>query len=194
MFLCHAVKDVSKCDYDGEGISISLTILILYVVFFALRLRTLVISIQNEKRLKSNQAVEFGKRNSFVLAALHILFYLTAIVESWRRGAHFDSISVIGIVLFVFAYVILCWVIIQLRDIWTLKIYVAKDHKINKSFLFKYFRHPNYLLNIIPELIGIGLLCHAWYAMMVLLPLYAISLIVRIVQEEKVMKVHFEEF
>ena len=189
----YIARDVSKRD-DREGISITLTILILFVLFFALRLVTLFLSIRNEKRLKSNHAVEFGKRNSLVLGALHVIFYLAAIAESWEQGASFNSISVIGVVLFGFSYIILCWVIIQLRDIWTLKIYIAKDHKINKNFLFKYFRHPNYFLNIIPELIGIGLLCHAWYAMLVLLPFYAIVLIVRIVQEERVMQAHFKEF
>lgn len=172
----------------------SLVILILFLLFFILRMGTLAVSIQNEKRLKDQGAVEFGKQNSFALAVLHIIFYIAAIFESLIRGAHFDGWSVAGVILFGFSYLVLLFVIYQLRQIWTVKLYILKEQPINKSFLFKYIRHPNYFLNIVPELFGIGFLCHAWYSMAVLLPLYAIPFIVRIVQEEKVMKAHFVDF
>ncbi|HET7577656.1 MAG TPA: isoprenylcysteine carboxylmethyltransferase family protein [Bacillales bacterium] len=171
-----------------------MTILLLFLLFFILRMGTLMVSIQNEKRLKGRGAVEFGKQNSLVLAVLHVIFYIAAIVESLIRGARFDGWSVAGIILFSFSYLVLLLVIYQLRQIWTVKLYILKEQQINKSFLFKYVRHPNYFLNIVPELIGIGFLCHAWYSMDLLLPLYAIPFIVRIVQEEKVMKAHFADF
>ena len=42
--------------------------------------------------------------------------------------------------------------------------------------------------------IGIGLLTKAWTTMLVLLPLYAVVMVVRIVQEERVMRQNFVGF
>lgn len=75
-----------------------------------------------------------------------------------------------------------------------MKLMITPEQKINKSFIFKYFRHPNYFLNIIPELISIALICQAWFTLFVGLPLYLILLAIRIVQEEKLMKAHFDNY
>ena len=62
---------------------------------------------------------------------------------------------------------------------------------IKHSWLFKTFRHPNYFLNIIPELIGIALLCQAWYVLLIGLPIYLLVLFKRIRQEEQAMATLF---
>ena len=87
-----------------------------------------------------------------------------------------------------FAYAMLFYVIYKLHDVWTVKLYIIPDHRIEKSFLFRTVRHPNYYLNIIPELIGIALLCNAWYTLLIGLPIYACLLAIRIRQEERAMK------
>jgi len=87
------------------------------------------------------------------------------------------------------------WIVIySLGDRWTVKLIIAPGQAINKSFMFKYFRHPNYFLNILPELVSIALICQAWYTLLIGLPLYLIPLTIRIVQEEKVMKTHFSNY
>lgn len=163
------------------------TVLLLLTLFFVLRLFTLFISLANEARLKREGAVQFGKLNSLVLTLLHVLFYVSSACEAWIGKVQLDDTGYIGIGLFLFSYVMLLYVIYELRKVWTVKLYIAKNHEINRSFLFRYVKHPNYFLNIIPELAGIGLLCHAWTTMIVILPFYAISLCVRIRQEEHVM-------
>lgn len=82
----------------------------------------------------------------------------------------------------------LFYVIYALREVWTVKIFIVPNHKIVKSFLFRTVRHPNYFLNVIPEIIGVTLLCNAWKTMMFVLPVYLVILIIRIYQEEKAMK------
>lgn len=84
-----------------------------------------------------------------------------------------------------FAYAMLFYVIYKLHDVWTVKLYIIPDHRIEKSFLFRTVRHPNYYLNIIPELIGVALLCNAWYTLLIGLPIYACLLAIRIRQEEE---------
>ena len=57
----------------------SVVIAILFLLFFCLRLVTLALSINNEKRLKQAGAREYGRLNSRILALLHVVFYLGAL-------------------------------------------------------------------------------------------------------------------
>ena len=79
-------------------------------------------------------------------------------------------------------------VIRTLGGIWTLKLFILPNHPIIKSGLYKVTKHPNYFLNIVPELIGVLLLTHATYTTILLIP-YAYFLYVRIKQEERLMKI-----
>lgn len=165
-----------------------LHIVIVFVAFFALRLVSLSYSIRNEKIIQSKGGVQYGKTNSLVLTLAHLAFYFSALYEAYATGAMLDSISMLGVGVMAFAYAVLFYVIYKLRDIWTVKLYIVPNQRIETSFLFKTVRHPNYFLNIIPELVGTALLCHAWYTLAIGLPLYLIPLFVRIRQEEEAMK------
>ncbi|ATA88414.1 hypothetical protein CGC58_00890 [Capnocytophaga stomatis] len=164
-------------------------VIIIFVCFFVLRLVSLGISIKNEKRIKEMGGIQYGKFNSMLLTFAHVSFYFLCLFEA-IRNEHFslDFTSKIGVALLVFAYLMLFYVIYQLKEIWTLKIYILPNHKINKSFLFKWVKHPNYFLNILPELVGIALLCKAYTTLCVMLPIYAVVLAIRIRQEEAAMK------
>lgn len=175
----------------AQGIGI-----VFYIVFVS-RLYTVLLSARNERKLKKMGAVEFGKTNSLVLVAAHVLYYLACMAEGFGKGAFFaDNISLIGIGLYVFSITILYYVIYLIRHVWTVKLIVAPKnyHTLNASFLFRYVRHPNYFLNVIPELISTALVFHAWYTLAIGGTLYLIPLISRIIQEEKVMKEHFESY
>jgi isoprenylcysteine carboxyl methyltransferase (ICMT) family protein YpbQ len=170
---------------------------ILFFIFFILRLVTMVISQRNEKKLRKMNAVEFGKSNSLWLVIAHTLYYTAAMIEGFVKGAFFtDRISYVGLALYVFSIVALYYVIYSIRHVWTVKLIIAPKnyHAINSNFLFKYVRHPNYYLNIIPELIGMALLFHAWFTLAIGLPVYLIPLTIRILQEEEMMKKHFEAY
>lgn len=162
----------------------------IFGIFLLLRLISLCISVRNEKRIKQEGGIQYGRINSLLLTVAHILFYFSCLYEAY----HNDTLQVnstmakIGFGLLVFAYTILFYVIYELKNIWTLKIYILKNHTINKSFLFRYVRHPNYFLNIIPELIGISFLCSAYTTLIILMPFYLVILSIRIYQEEKAMK------
>ena len=163
-------------------------IIITFIVFFTLRLLSLAYSIRNEKRLLKNGAVQYGKVNSLLLTLAHVAYYLSALYEAYISGTTFNCFSVCGVLVMGFAYAMLFYVIYKLHDVWTVKLYIVSGQRIEKSFLFRTVRHPNYYLNIIPELIGVGLLCNAWYTLFIGLPIYVCLLAVRIRQEEKVMK------
>ena len=163
-------------------------IILIVFAFFILRLYSLVISIRHAKQLQLQGATEYGKRNSTWLALTHIAIYVSATIEAWLQQTTMNSLSVIGLILMIFAYIILFMVIKTLGAIWTLKLYILPHHPIIKSGLFKITKHPNYFLNIVPELLGLLLLTQAGFTAPLLLP-YAYLLWQRIHQEERLMHI-----
>ena len=77
---------------------------------------------------------------------------------------------------------------------WTVKLIVAREHELVAHPMFRWVRHPNYYLNILPELTGLALALHAFCAMVIGLPCYVLILAIRIRLEECVMKERFAEY
>jgi len=172
--------------------------MMLMVVFIpvaiTLRLATLAISIRNEKNLLRNGATEYGAATSTILALAHIGFYLAAIAEGVWREEPVSWISWAGVAIYGLAMCALFWVIGTLGRLWTVKLIIARDHTLTTNRLFSLVRHPNYYLNIIPELIGFALALQAFATLIAGLPLYLIILAMRIRQEESVMRRHFADY
>ena len=161
-------------------------ILTILLIFFCIRLISLKISINHSQQLITDGAIEYGVKNSKFLAITHVLIYVCEGVEALINKDTFSLVNSIGLMILVFAYIMLFIVIKTLGGIWTLKLFILPNHPIIKSGLYKVTKHPNYFLNIIPELIGVLLLTHATYTTVLLIP-YAYFLFVRIKQEEKLM-------
>jgi isoprenylcysteine carboxyl methyltransferase (ICMT) family protein YpbQ len=155
---------------------------------------TLLISISNERKLKAEGGTEIGKTNSSILAGAHLVFYLCAIVEYAFSDYTIDAVTWLGLAIYLVGATFLIVVIANLGRQWTVKLIIARNHVLVTSLLFRLVRHPNYYLNIIPELIGFALTLHAFWTVAVGIPLYLIPLFVRISQEEKAMRVHFPQY
>lgn len=164
-----------------------LAINIIFALALAFRLYTLKISKKHEKALLESGAKEHGAINSKLLSLAHVAFYISCIVEANISKAPFIQFSAYGLGILIFSYLMLILVIRELKSIWTVKIYILKDHKINTSALFRFVRHPNYFLNIIPELIGLSMVCSAYNTATWGLPIYFAILAFRIYQEENAM-------
>ncbi len=67
----------------------------------------------------------------------------------------------------------LVFVIHLLGRLWTVKLLIVRDHVLVTHQLFRWFRHPNYFLNILPELAGIALILNAHTTLVAGLALYA---------------------
>jgi isoprenylcysteine carboxyl methyltransferase (ICMT) family protein YpbQ len=161
---------------------------------FAFRLGTLFLSIRHEKILKRDGAKEYGAKNSVALAIAHTIFYIALATEAFFRRAAIDSISYIGFTLYAISVLALLLVIRTLGRLWTVKLLIAKDHVLIDTPLFRAVRHPNYFLNILPELVGLSLVFHAFWTLAIGLPLYLIPLSIRIREEEAVMKRQFRDY
>lgn len=163
-------------------------IYLIVVGIFMLRLFFLKESKKNEKSILEAGGMEYGKENSKRLTILHILFYVGCLTEAIIRKTEFDMMSAVGTALLFFSICMLYTVIRLLSGIWTVKLMVAKNHKFNDHWLFRVVKHPNYFLNIVPELVGLALLCHAKYVSLIIGPLYAVVLYIRIREENRVLK------
>jgi isoprenylcysteine carboxyl methyltransferase (ICMT) family protein YpbQ len=85
-------------------------------------------------------------------------------------------------------------VIRLLGRLWTVRLIIAEDHSLVRHRLFRIVRHPNYYLNVLPELVGFALVLHAYYTLLIGLPLYLIPLATRIRQEEQIMRKSFHDY
>lgn len=171
----------------------------LYLVLFicaayAWRLLTVLISRTHERNLRKNSAKEYGATNSKCLAAVHILFYIAATVEAAYRPSIDTTVATIGVVLYIASALILILVMRSLGELWTIKIMISQNHRLIRNGLFAYVRHPNYFLNILPELVGFALALNAFWTLIVGLPIYLIPLIIRIRQEEAIMSSAFADY
>jgi isoprenylcysteine carboxyl methyltransferase (ICMT) family protein YpbQ len=150
--------------------------------------------MKHEKELKHAGAIEIGAGNSVRLAIAHTLFYIAALAEGWHDRPAFDTVSAIGLGLYIFGMVALLLVMSILRRLWTVKLLIAQDHVLITHPLFRLVRHPNYYLNLPAELIGYALVFHAYITLIVGLPIYLIFLATRIRQEEAAMSERFSEY
>lgn len=164
------------------------------VLAVLLRLTSLVISIRHERALKANGAVEIGAGNSALLALTHIAYYIAAIIEGGLRQPESGPVTWAGFAVYIFGMIMLLIVVRILGRFWTVKLLIAQDHELVTHPLFRRLRHPNYFLNILPELVGFALALHAWWTLVIGLALYAVPLTIRIRQEEKAMTAKFKQY
>ena len=169
-------------------------LLTLFIVAALLRLGSVAVSLRNEKTLKAQGAIEYGQRTSQLLAVAHTLFYGGTLAEGIWRSTQPTLWTTIGLLLYSLSIMAFLLIWHELHRFWTVKLLIASDHILNQSALFRWVRHPNYFLNILPELVGLALIMGAWMVLVIGLPLYLLVLRVRIVQEEQVMQEHFPHY
>ena len=80
------------------------------------------------------------------------------------------------------------WVITSLGKFWNTKIYHVSGFPLIKNGMYKYMKHPNYLV-VIAEIAIVPLVFHLYYTAIVFSVLNAIMLSVRIKEENKVLKI-----
>jgi methyltransferase len=157
-------------------------VFILFLIFQ--RLAELYVSSKNEKWLLKNGAIEYGKEHYPFIVALHTLFIITLIVEYVLR----DDVTVnfTLIILFFVLIVIKAIVISTLGHYWNTKIYKVPGTRPVATGLYKYVKHPNYII-VICEIAIIPLAFGLYYTAVVFTLLNAIMLTVRIKKENEIL-------
>jgi isoprenylcysteine carboxyl methyltransferase (ICMT) family protein YpbQ len=96
--------------------------------------------------------------------------------------------------LYILSMLALAYVIRELGALWTVKVMIAQGHTLKQSWPFRTLRHPNYYLNIIPELLALALIMKAWLTLLFLFPPYLVALVCRIRIEESAMRRRFSTY
>jgi isoprenylcysteine carboxyl methyltransferase (ICMT) family protein YpbQ len=171
----------------------SLVIIVALIGIF--RLWTLYVASTNEKRLKMEGAVEYGHRSTLAVWAATGAIYVGSAIEGFSfRHAQFDRVAFVGLAIYIFSALALLWVMRTLGPFWSGKVLIAPGHKLVVHPIFRAIKHPNYFLNMIPELVGFAILLHAFITLAIGLPLFLISIFFRIRVEEQVLKKKFEAY
>ncbi|MHB8207824.1 isoprenylcysteine carboxyl methyltransferase family protein [Mucilaginibacter sp.] len=160
----------------------------MYFIIFILfvitqRLSELYIAKGNEKWLRSQGAVEYGKEHYPFIVALHTLFIISIIVEYILNGN--TPIDFLFLILFALLLLFKFWALSSLGKYWNTKIFRVPGAGPVKKGPYKLFKHPNYFI-VICEIAIIPMVFHLYYTAIIFTVLNTIMLTVRIKVENKV--------
>lgn len=154
-----------------------------------LRVSELFLSGRNEKLLRKNGAVEFGKSHYKYMVMLHTLFLISVAAEylinySSRNAAEFNFLLLF---LFILLQVFRFYTIYSLGKYWTTKILRIPGTPLVKRGIYKFAKHPNYFIVVI-EIALIPLIFNCYYTAVVFSILNLLMLSVRIKAENEALK------
>src|SRR2546427_12635506 len=112
-------------------------LLTLFIGALLLRVGSVAVSMRHEKALKAHGAREYGRRTSHLLAAAHALVYGGALVEGLWRSTQPTRWTLVGMLLYGMSIMTLLLVWRALQGLWTVKLLIASDHRLNRSALFR---------------------------------------------------------
>jgi methyltransferase len=161
----------------------------LFIVIIALvvaqRLMELVIAKDNEKWLREQGAVEYGKSHYKYIVTLHTLWFVSMIAEyALRSDITLDNVSVALIAAFIVLQALRVWVLSSLGKYWNTKILVVPNAQLVAKGPYKFIKHPNYII-VVLELLVLPLAFHLMITAALFSVLNAAVLYVRIKEENK---------
>ena len=156
------------------------TFLVIYLIFS--RLFELFLSKKNTKKLLQNGGTELYKFHYKFIVFFHIIFITFFLVKSFSN----TFFIIEYLYLFLLVQIIRYKIIYDLGKFWTTRIVVINKPLV-KTWMFKYFRHPNYLV-VFVEIIIICLFFNDFFSLVFFSIFNAALLGVRIFYEEKANK------
>lgn len=157
--------------------------LLVMIFLVAQRIAELVVARRNEKWLLANGAVEYGKEHYPLIVILHTAFILSLIAEYMLNGHVFYWWLLAIYILLVISKAI---VIGTLGHYWNTKIYRIPGSKPVATGIYKYVKHPNYII-VICEITVIPMIFGLYYTAIIFSVLNAMMLYVRIKKENQVL-------
>ena len=157
----------------------------IFVISFLVlqRLAELVIARSNERWLLKKGAVEYGHDHYKWIVLMHTAFIASLILDYlWR-----DSVTVNYFFLAVYFVLVAvkAWVIYSLGRYWNTKIFRVPGTPPVRRGLYKFIKHPNYVI-VVLELLIIPLIFGLFVTAAIFTVLNAMVLSIRIKEENKV--------
>ena len=144
------------------------------------RIVELLISRRNTTRLIKEGAKEFFPFHYKFLVLFHITFIIYFMIKS------FDNIYLDYryIFLFIFIQLVRFKIIFDLGKYWTTRIIVVEKKKLIKTGMYRFFRHPNYIV-VFFEIILICIIFNDYEALLYFSLINTILIFIRIYYEER---------
>jgi protein-S-isoprenylcysteine O-methyltransferase Ste14 len=120
-----------------------------------------------------------------LLFIAYVIVVIGSIAEYFLIKRNINLIvTLIGIILYVSGLIGRNWCIRSLGKYWSIHVEIRRNHKLIKTGLYRYIRHPAYL-SILLEVCGIPLIVNAYIIFLFSLAVHIPLLILRIHYEEK---------
>lgn len=137
------------------------------ILFYILqRISEMVMSKSNEEWLQRfHDAREIDKKESMLMKLFHISWFMALILEAnYRQSFQSPEVSLVIYAILAACLAVRIHTMNKLKKFWTIKVLEMKSSRIATDGLYRYIRHPNYLIVII-ELFFIPLLFKAYWTM-----------------------------
>ncbi|WP_257144089.1 isoprenylcysteine carboxyl methyltransferase family protein [Bacillus sp. AFS002410] len=157
---------------------------IIFLFIIIQRVVELGIAKNNEKKLKQRGAIEFGQAHYKYFIILHSMFFLSILIENYFVQYVEIEFFTFLLILFIILQLARVWVISTLGERWNTKIIILPNEKLVKDGLYKYIKHPNYIIVTI-ELLVIPIMFHAYITTVIFSICNLMLLKVRIREENK---------
>ena len=157
----------------------------LILIFVILqRIVELVIAKKNEKWMIQRGGVEWGKDHYKWFIVLHMLFFLSILVEVSLRDFSSFVFNIYVFTLFLITQLARVWCIQSLGRFWNTKIIILPHRRLVNKGPYKYVKHPNYII-VGVELFIIPILFGAYITAFIFPMLHLLLMTIRIPLENK---------
>ncbi|MCE2504700.1 MAG: hypothetical protein J4G05_11695 [Chlorobi bacterium] len=148
------------------------------------RLWELRISKRNDRRLRAEGAIEFGKDHYPAIVVLHTLWFAAMIAEIVLLSRPVNPFWPVLLPAWLFAQGLRYWTLRTLGSRWTTRVLVLLGERLIVTGPFKYIRHPNYLA-IVVEILVLPLVFSCYVTAITFSLVNAVLLWIRIRTEER---------
>ena len=162
----------------------AVTFCLFLALVIAQRISELWLSRRNERWLRSQGAVEFGRSHYPFIVTLHVAFFVSLAIEVLIFGRTPATWWWLPLSFFLLAQMIRYWSIATLGQRWNTRILVLPDSRPINRGPYRYLRHPNYLA-VALEFLTIPLIFQAYFTAVIFSILNAILMSIRIPTEER---------
>jgi len=175
-------------NYQLSTINCQLFYIIISIVIIQ-RLTELIIAKKNEIWLKREGAIEYGKEHYKFIVVLHILFFISMIIEYKSRGRthELNTINYLFLVFFIVLQISRVWILKTLGKYWNTRILRIPGSHLIKAGPYKYFKHPNYII-VACEIFTIPMIFNLYFTAVIFTVLNAVMLFVRIKVENSALE------
>jgi methyltransferase len=147
------------------------------------RAAELVLAERNRRWVLSRGGREFDSWHYPLIVGMHILFYISLLLEWWIGSRALSTLWPLWLALLVVAQLARVWVITSLGRFWNTRIIVLPGFEPVRTGPYRFVRHPNYLV-VVVEILIVPLMFRAWVTAAVFTLLNLTLLGLRIREEE----------